>query len=450
MIELNVLRKLTKAQLITPIKAGQVSKEDISQLVVEGKLTESDINNEFSFTTAELKIILGPLYEDKLKRNLYSDEEFIDVVKKLLKDGIFTKEDLKPIFKENIKHEIYSEYRTYEILNIGILNQDDLKQIHIDNILQGHYDENKIIDLKNKGILEEHDLEPIIAEDFFLELYPQGSKVWHLGAIDESQIPDLQPNRVDVFTLGISGSGKSCFLAGLLTYADKIGKLSMLIDNTYGYDYGSKLIDNLNEEVLPPATPVNLIQYISCDFRGEKKDDKHPVTFIDMAGENFQNCFAKSINEIPPKVKKYLFGSNNRKLFFLCLDYQQDSVKNNNNRTRQKNQFDYILKFLEKNGTLKTTEAICIVVTKWDMCEDTSPDAGIKFLQSKYMSLINLCKEYQEKYKVDFRIFPFSLGVPDKRGNFIYNNNDSSFIFKWLVSFLPKIKKANGLLKIFG
>ncbi|MCC5944867.1 MAG: hypothetical protein JJT94_08020 [Bernardetiaceae bacterium] len=284
----------------------------------------------------------------------------------------------------------------------------------------------------------------LISSERKRRLFPEVVKV-PFG--DWDNVPPLKENRVDVFVLGVASSGKSCFMAGLLHYADSIGRIQHHIENRTGYQYANTLIDAVGRGLVPPPTSVDHIQYMACDLIDDD-GDKHPLTFIEMSGEVFEGCHLKTIDEVPVKLKSYFFENPNRKIVFLAIDYGLTF----SNDVSQRTQFDFILKFLEENGMIQNLECLVLILTKWDKSPDQSEEAAKDFLQKRYMSLIRLCRDFKEKYGLNYYIYRFSLGKFHHAHSYDYNEADSKRIFELLCQFSPiqqEPKKPGWFNKLF-
>lgn len=363
------------------------------------------------------------MHKQFIRQGRYSDDQIKELINKgtlnannLIEENVLTKERLEKIFyvspeqhKARVSNKIYSHADIKKLIDTGTLKESEL-------ITEGLLtrDEMQVIMKRPKA--------PITIE------------------FDFGDVPPLQENRVDVFVLGIAGSGKSSFMAGLIYYAKKNGRLNIEPDNLSGFKYAQKLTQAVKQKMLPPATPAEYVQYMACDFTDDQ-NKQHPLTFIEMSGELFEKCYGVAKERMPGKLQEYLFNSKNNKIIFLTIDYNIHSADKYLD-TPQETQFDFILRFLNMHGTLKSTEAICILITKWDMCKDTSERAAVNFLEEEYLNLVNLCKKYKDENKLKFEVFTFSLGSFDEGKSYEYIPRDSAFLFKWLCSFSPIVKKG--------
>lgn len=259
---------------------------------------------------------------------------------------------------------------------------------------------------------------------------------------DWTQIPPLQQNRVDIFVFGIAGSGKSSLMAGILYHADKIGALEHSIDNPQGFEYVNFLINCVQKGQSLGATPNAYLQYMGCNFTDENSE-VHPLTFVEISGESFEDMYLKNKQELPTRFREYMFDSPNTKVLFLAVDFSPTYDISDDNKT-QKAQFQYMLQFLEKNGIAPEFEAIVIVVTKWDKAGSTDDEVATDFLKERFMALINLCKRFKEDYGIEFYIYTFSLGEFIADTTYEYNSKDSKKIYDLLCSFTSVKEKKKG------
>lgn len=247
---------------------------------------------------------------------------------------------------------------------------------------------------------------------------------------DFSDVPDLQQHRTDVFVFGVAGSGKSSFMAGLMYYTHKFRGLDGQIENTPGYVYMKSLINTVKSNQLPKPTAKSYVQYMECDFK-DINGKYHPLTFIEMSGELFENCYGKRKDQLDPKFNRFLFDSPNNKIIFLAIDYNSH-LNGNFQLSQQDDQFEFILKFLALHKMMDSVESICILITKWDMSKDKNEAAAKAFLESEYLNLFQVCKRFEEEYGLNFRAFPFSLGDFNGSNRYEYNPLFSEQIYNFL------------------
>ena len=258
----------------------------------------------------------------------------------------------------------------------------------------------------------------------------------------------------DIFFFGRSGSGKTCVLASVFNYAEDNG---LFMDNTNsmkGINYKNLLVNELNNGVLPDATPASkdAVTYISTtlmeqDADGNPTGEESPLNFIEMSGEFFQKA-AKDPDSFKDSIDAhgYLSGSNKKLLFFI-VDY--DMYSEGNDRKVQSQDFQLVLQHLDKyKKALKNTLSIYIIVNKADKFpEDVvdKDDFALKFFMKNFKSVYTTLNSKREKYKFELISLPFSLG------SFIFNNSYLSAINQeWPKKLIDSIGKHSSFGKKKG
>jgi len=294
------------------------------------------------------------------------------------------------------------------------------------------------LELKSRGIFNQEELDVIMGRPL-KAVDPKDFK-----PKDEifKALPHLADNRVDLFILGVSGSGKSSFLSGILKGAKDTGNLDlpMMLDengkasNKYGMLYANHLIDSLEQHLPASRTEYEFFTYVAVNFR-DSEEQIHPLSFMEMSGELFQECYGKDKAELPDKLQQYLFHDN-LKMLFCVIDYHVHS-EHKILDVQQWAHFQWFLQLLDVNGTMQRCQVISILITKWDLAQDGTPEGARKFLEEEYLNLYKSCQRYAEKYHLKFQIITFSLGKFDARNRVSYNPSDSEKVINWLCKNTP-------------
>jgi len=402
-----------------------------------------------TLTSAELKSFLrmGRLTDSMLKKAIETSQ--LDG-EELVRERLITREKLEELFRitpeehlANLYNDKYSPDKIKELLVKGALSKSDITMYHEQKIKLGKYSDDVIKNLINTGELDFDSLvaKKIISQQHIDDILEVPMPFLDIGGFDSWEaMPPLLPNRVDVFVLGIAGSGKSSFMAGLLHYARKNGNLTQEIDNLSGFTYVMAITDAVKRGILPPATADEKMQYMACSFRS-KTNELVPMTFIEMSGEIFKRTFGKRREEMPANFVNYI-SHENSKVVMLAVDFKVHTEYHNDTFT-QGARFEFIIKFLDAQGALNNTRAICILITKWDLSPDQSGAAAVRFLEEEYLALYRLCQDMSAKYNLKFEVYTYSLGKFSRRNSFEYNPKDSEFIYNWLCSFVPLQRKQN-------
>jgi hypothetical protein len=326
-----------------------------------------------------------------------------------------------------------------------------LKNLCLQKISNKLLKKTEIKDIINNGIISEFDLNKYYTKEEIDELLEKPVGFFSLG--DWSNVPELLPDRVDVFVLGTPSAGKSIFLAGLLYYMkDLSGRVVFNLHNTSGLTYGNQLVSSVRVGTLPPPTPPRIIQHIPCDVTGTS-GAIHPLTFIEMSGEIFKNVYGETTEGIKEKeggdkLIQHLFSENN-KLLFLCIDYMRDKREDAEMDVSQGDNLEYALLFIEQNNIMESVDGICLIITKWDLSNGETVNS---FIDKKYLNLKRLCDKLKDKYKIPFEVFTFSIGDFDGRGKYKYNSEYSKKIYEWISGaskIIPGKKKKGFFKKLF-
>ena len=409
---------MTAAQWKSLIRQGRVSDDKIRDLINTGRLSKEELVDEYVLSHQQIKALFF-VSPEKHQENIDMGRYSVDDIRKFVRQGELDATVLKNFLMNRIRS--------------GAASDTEIK----------YYVEHREVDsgeLIHQNILTRHRLDAILG-------VPHEPIDVDLALWDD--VPPLIPERVDVFVLGIVGSGKSTFMAGLMYYAHQAGLLSLQIENNKGYVYANTLINAVRLRLLPPATPGTTLQHMAANFRSPV--GQIPMTFIEMSGEIFQKCFGRRVSDMPSNFVEYM-SHENTKVVLMAVDYRAHGTMDAKS-VMQATQFDFMLRFMEQHGTLNHTKAIAILITKWDTSPDQSAEAAIRFLREEYLNLFNLCSEMADKYRLRFEVFRFSLGTFDERKSYAYQPEDSQVIFNWLCEFAPvqKQRKGKGFWdKLFG
>ena len=173
----------------------------------------------------------------------------------------------------------------------------------------------------------------------------------------------------------------------------------------------------------------NELNYITFELTDPiNSGQHHPLNFIEMSGELFDQATMGGVSDNNLNAKNYL-NNNNRKILFFVVDYDrhvQNSINPDGN-TPQGSKMLTILSLLDQFGTFKNTDGIYILVSKADLFPagvDAVKYAG-DFLNENYMSFINNCKNIKQKYRGEFEIkaYPYSIGNLTLKSSYVYERD---------------------------
>ncbi len=279
---------------------------------------------------------------------------------------------------------------------------------------------------------------------------------------------EIEKGYTEIYFWGIPGSGKSCALAGILSYAQNTGDLSFQ-DGT-GFQYANLLANTFIGQndtcpigILPPRTNVEETQYLPFHLR-DGKGNRHPVALIELSGEIFKCYFdIRSGNSLSPKLQKvydqvnnYLAGPN-RKIHFFVIDLSKDPTEIIDKKSGA-NQLTYLSAaqgFFNNNNTFKrSTDGIYIIATKSDLlnCEETDKeDRAADRLKRNFPAFINELKDVCKNYKINdnstLKVIPFSIGEVYFIDICKFNPSSSANIVKILKNDTGRITRSSRLKK---
>ena len=274
-----------------------------------------------------------------------------------------------------------------------------------------------------------------------------------------NDLPPLLNDRTDIYFFGQPASGKSCILANMFSYIDKQG---LIIENTHsliGTQYKNTIQYEYDLGYLPERTMASSdgVNYITFELTDPNNSgQQHPLNFIEMSGELFDQATMGGVSDNNLNAKNYL-NNNNRKILFFVVDYDrhvQNSINPDGN-TPQGAKMLTILSLLDQFGTFKNTDGIYILVSKADLFPagvDAVKFAG-DFLNENYMSFINNCKNIKQKYKGEFEIkaYPYSIGNLTLKSTYVYER-DYTWAKKMIEEIVAKAfsnRSRGGLLSFF-
>ena len=364
-----------------------------------------------------------------------------------LKEGLLTLEEIQDRIataKYQLLRETYEKYRKEQADMLRFREAEERRQQerqnHLARILARDpvYNEAKIRELIFSGELQredltsntsltDHDIEKILT-----------NVVIDTGFDEWKDLPPLPPNRTDVYVFGIAGSGKSCLLAGVLHYGDKVGAIGL--ETQYvapvGVKYKDELIRRVSLGMVPQSTRADVLNYIPVPFHDER-NVPHPISFIEMSGEKFTQTYKDAAVGDGIGARNYL-RNNNQKIIIFVVDYQANRTGIENAQiATQSAQLEMTLTLLSNDGTFDKTHAVFVVVTKCDLLPDQSniENDVMHFINTEYRSFLNNCKRMRDKHRFNLVIHPFSLGKFRLEQTYDHDPRFSKNIFEDLISF---------------
>lgn len=291
------------------------------------------------------------------------------------------------------------------------------KQKHIERVLKKKIFAEEIKGLINRRAITFEELldgglSPKIINS--LKYYCSADKITKSYTVED--LPAMEEGRTDVYFVGLPGSGKSTMIAGLLNVANSTGVLLPDPYHAAGVTFQTNLIQDLNRGVLPERTRSGSYNYIAASLN-DTNNKRHPLNIVDVPGELYNSI---QDNAEVNKFLKYI-NNKNKKILIFVIDSLEHENSNSISAYDQSVVFPNILQIFNSNGVLEQTDAIYLVVNKFDAIRDAkyassnSPngDLALDFLNADFLGLRNNCLSARDDNKNSFKIkvIPFSIGA---------------------------------------
>lgn len=241
--------------------------------------------------------------------------------------------------------------------------------------------------------------------------------------------PQSEGGNTDVYFFGVSGSGKTCVLSGLMSLTGQLGFRFDPKGPGGGGNYAMELRNYARTSMLPPATDQEYIQVID----GQIKDDKgflHKISLIEMSGEKTRQ-FASidnptGLEDLGPGASGLLSNDNNKVIFFVIdpTANEKDIILNNSAGSdsvvvKQSDVLSCVSSLLSKNKALmKKVVAIHVILTKSDTLGDYIDQSVIQNILDAqgYRVVLEdikaICTKYDINKQTGFQVglYPFCVG----------------------------------------
>lgn len=315
-------------------------------------------------------------------------------------------------------------------------------------------------DLHRSGILPEgnRSLEKaIFKDDFVVPSFP----IVELGEV-------LPNDRNDVYIIGCPGSGKSCMLAGILTYLHFTGEIQYVpTKNAKGIDgclsYYHALVTSLSEYKAPRSKDTDPVSFLQVNL-GSKYD--HNITAMEINAEVFKIIWEM---EFPLELEGFWDGlgvgrcqqNNNPKTLFFLLDYSTIIGKNPRYSETDQAQIledalvvfniDGTGKHGEKGCTMSKVRTLTIVITKSDLMDvekgrpltrEERADIAFECLKERFANFMNNLSELCHKYGINANnkghvyepfVTTFSLGQFYLGNSVVFDDTDSKQLAEYIM-----------------
>ncbi|MFN3760286.1 MAG: hypothetical protein ACK4SF_13835 [Algoriphagus aquaeductus] len=242
-------------------------------------------------------------------------------------------------------------------------------------------------------------------------------------------ISDVPNGYTDIFFWGIPSSGKTCALAAIFnTIKNKYTMEAPDSEKKFGVAYRDSLINIFQNEIgnLPGRTSPDRTQYMPflLSKRGEKNNRK--VSFFELSGEVFWyfyelannsqilDEYKREMNEKTFDTLNLLLNSENQKIHFFFIDYNQETKHStDNNGLTQSNYLESAATYFRDQNNIfkKKTDAVYVIITKSDAIKgENKIDIANSFLKENFGSFMDVLKNHCHKNSVSFKVKLFSIG----------------------------------------
>lgn len=257
--------------------------------------------------------------------------------------------------------------------------------------------------------------------------------------------PHSEEENTDVYFFGVSGSGKTCVLAGLMSLTGQLGFRFDPKGPGGGGNYAMELRNYARTSMLPPATDQNYIQVIDGQINDENAH-LHKISLIEMSGEKTAEFAAienpTSLEDLGVGASGLLSNDNNKVIFFVIDPTNEKEVqmgRDSNQWVMQSDVLSCVSSLLSKNKELmKKVVAIHVILTKSDTLGDYVDQNTIQDLlnsqgyQAVLEDIKSICEQYNINKQTGFHVglYPFCVGKFMAGDVYTFDETDSLKILR--------------------
>lgn len=419
------LREFPNGQFRPNVRALKAQLEQAQQ---ENELAKAESN---AWNTVDKKN-LGAL---KAFVKEYPNSEFVKEAKKLINELL--RDELDGVTEEALEAKI----RQIQVSGLRKVEQTPQIIDAIERTIQdGKISTKDFVEMigKNRNLLNSGVIRALVERGTITieDLFNVGIDKKFIKKMLEGTLPQVfdDPEKMDrihkqsteVYFWGIPSSGKSCALGAILSVAAS-GRVARSMDPdiaSQGYGYMTKLINLFKDGevgVLMGDTPVTSFYEMGFDLI-DNENKKHPITFIDMAGELMRCMYKENSGDPMNSTQKQMLDtmtnvlidnrSTNRKIHIFVIEYGAENRLYDG--LPQKVFLDGALSYIKNtNIFMDNTDAIYIMITKTDKAKDITPDTFRDYIRKEYLGFNNgleqICRDNEiNRGKVEK--IAFSLG----------------------------------------
>lgn len=294
-----------------------------------------------------------------------------------------------------------------------------------------------------------------------IKRYPHLSDEQRQLPVSKSENPPSEAGNTDVYFFGVSGSGKTCVLAGLMSLTGQLGFRFDPKGPGGGGNYAMELRNYARTSMLPPATDQNYIQVIDAQINDEN-GNLHKISMIEMSGEKTARFAAidnpSSLEELGPGAAGLLGNDNNKVIFFVIDPTNEKNVQmghDSNQWVMQSDVLDCVSSLLSKNPVLmKKVVAIHVILTKSDTLGDYVDQEVIQDRLNKqgYSAVLSsikaICQKYDINKQTGFQVglYPFCVGKFMPGDVYTFDETDSLKILRVIQKNTVVVRPTSGFM----
>lgn len=294
-----------------------------------------------------------------------------------------------------------------------------------------------------------------------IKRFPQVQDEQRQLPVSHIENPRSQDGNTDVYFFGVTGSGKTCVLAGLMSLTGQLGFKFDPKGPGGGGNYAIELRNYARHSMLPPQTDQKYIQVIDAKINNED-GYQSSISFIEMSGEKTALFAAMdnptSLEDLGPGAAGLLSNDNQKLLFFVIDPTNQKNIQlgeNTHQFVMQSDVLDCMSSLLSKNPSLmKKVCGIHIILTKSDTLGDYADQTVIQNMLNEqgYAAVLSSIKELCQKYDINKQtgfqvgLYPFCVGRFMPGDVYTFDETDSLKILRVVQKNVGMIRPSGGFL----
>lgn len=278
-----------------------------------------------------------------------------------------------------------------------------------------------------------------------IKKYPRLQDEQRQLPVSKLENPHSEDGNTDIYFFGVSGSGKTCVLSGLMSLTGQLGFRFDPKGPGGGGNYAMELRNYARTSMLPPATDQQYIQVIDGQINDED-GNIHKIAFIEMSGEKTAEFAAmdsqESFDDLGPGAASLLSNDNNKVLFFVIDPTNEKNIEmglGSQQWVMQSDVLNCVSALLTRNPTLmKKVIAIHVILTKSDtLGEYVDQNVIEERLNSQgYQAVLAdikaICERYDINKQTGFHVglYPFCVGKFMPGDVYTFDETDSLKILR--------------------